>query len=162
MATQTKGTKASTAKAKGKAQPKPAARPAPPEKSPARVVAESVVDLPVGALLEVSDRLNELLEPFSRRAGAERQLKAYRTRLRRSVKRTERRGATARRKATSEAKRARGRVEREARRRERSVRTTLKRSRTEAEQRVRKAIEAQTSRAQGLIDQVGEQLSAIR
>ncbi len=78
------------------------------------------------------------------------------------MKRTERRGATARRKATSEAKRARGRVEREARRRERTVKTTLKRNRTEAEQRVRKAIEAQTSRAHELIDQVGEQLSAIR
>jgi hypothetical protein len=162
MATQTKGTKAPTSKAKAKAQPKRAARPAPPEKSQAQVVAETAVDFPVGALLEVSGRLGELFESFSDRASAERRLKSYRTRLRRSVKRTERRGATARRKATSEARKARSRVEREARRRERSVRTALKRNRKEVEQRVRKAIDERASRASELVDQVGEQLSALR
>ncbi len=121
MATQTKGAKASTTKAK--AQPKPTLA----EKSQAQVFAETVVDFPVGVLLEVSDRLGGLYESFGNRAGAERHLKSYRTRLRRSVKRTERRGASARHKATREAKRARNRVEREARRRERSVRTSLQR-----------------------------------
>jgi hypothetical protein len=165
MATQTKGPKAAKPKVRATAKPKApkrAAKPAPPEKSQAQVVAETAVDFPVGALLEVSDRLGELLDSFTDRAAAERQLKSYQTRLRRSVKRTERRGATARRKATSEAKKARNRVEREARRRERSVRTTLKRNRNEVEQRVRKAIEERTTRAQELVDQVGEQLSALR
>lgn len=136
MATQTKGAKAPTTKAKAKAQPKPAARPAAAEKSQAQVLAEAVVDLPVGVLLEVSDRLGELYETFGNRAGAERRLRSYRTHLRRTVKRSERRGASARHKAAREAKRARTRVEREARRRERSIRTSLK--------------------------QVGEQLSALR
>jgi len=77
------------------------------------------LDLPVGAVLSVTDRVGELVEPFSGRKGAEKQLKSYRTTLRRSVKRAERRGATARRQATD----------------------TIKRNRTELEQRVRKARE---------------------
>ncbi|MGB7589107.1 MAG: hypothetical protein WBM00_10410 [Solirubrobacterales bacterium] len=155
-----KATKATSAKPKAQAK---AAAPAPASrKDHARSVAESVVDLPVGVVLEVSDRLGDLVEPFTDRPGAEKQLKAYRTQLRRTVKRTERRGSTARRKATTEAKRTRTRVEREARKRQRTVQTTLKRNRSEVEQRVRKAIDEQTSRAQNLVDQVSEQLSTLR
>lgn len=106
----------------------------------ARSVAETVVDLPVGAVIGATDRITDLVEPFTGRDKADKQLKAYRTQVRRSLKRTERRGSTARRKAT----------------------TNLKRNRDEVEQRVRKAIEAQTSRAQGLVDQVGERLPALR
>lgn len=98
----------------------------------ARSVAETVVDLPVGAVIGATDRITDLVEPFTGRDKADKQLKAYRTQVRRSLKRTERRGTTARRKAT----------------------TNLKRNRDEVEQRVRKAIEAQTSRAQGLVDQL--------
>jgi hypothetical protein len=103
--------------------------------------------VPVGAVLEVSDRVSELVEPFAGRDAAQKQLKSYGTSLRRTVKRTERRGATARRKAAVEARKTRNRVEREARRRQ---------------QRVRKAFEDQTSRAQGLVDQVGDQLASLR
>ena len=106
----------------------------------ARSVAETVVDLPVGAVLGATDRITDLVEPFTDRGQADKKLKAYRTQVRRSLKRTERRGSTARRKAT----------------------TDLKRNRDEVEQRVRKVIEAQTSRAQGLVDQVGERLPALR
>jgi hypothetical protein len=117
----------------------------------ARSIAESAVDLPVGAVLEFSDRVAELVEPLTGRTEAEKQLQAYRSRLRRTVKRTERRGTTARRKATAEARKTRSRVEREARKRRRTV-----------EQRVRKALDEQSSRAQGLVDQVSEQLSSLR
>jgi hypothetical protein len=129
MATETKATNGSKAKA------------AQAEKSEARVRAERVVDLPVGAVLTVTDRVAGLVEPFTGRASAEKQLKSYRTGLRRHVKRTERRGTTARRRATSEARKTRNRVEREARKRQRAVETSLKRNRNELEQRVRKAIE---------------------
>ena len=122
MATQTKGSKANGAKPTAKA---PAA-----EKNQARVVAETAVDLPVGAVLTVTERVTELVEPFTDRSAAGKQLKSYRTEIRRRIKRTERRGATARRRATSE-----------ARKRQRTVETTLKRNRTELEQRVRKAVE---------------------
>jgi hypothetical protein len=154
MATQSKSSKTSSAKAKAA---KPAA-----EKKQARSAAQTAVDLPVGAVLQVTDRITDLVEPFTGRTTAEKKLKAYRTEVRRSLKRTERRGATARRKATTEAKRTRTRVEREARKRQRTVETTLKRNRNEVEQRVRKAIEEQTSRAQDLVDQVTEQLSSLR
>ncbi|HEX4465424.1 MAG TPA: hypothetical protein VH042_12370 [Solirubrobacterales bacterium] len=111
------------------------------EKRQTRSVAETAVDLPVGAVLSLTDRVTELVEPFSGRGAAEKQLKSYRTELRRRVKRTERRGTTARKRATTEARKTRNRVEREARKRQRTVETTLKRNRNELEQRVRQAVD---------------------
>ncbi|HEX6688421.1 MAG TPA: hypothetical protein VF085_07120 [Solirubrobacterales bacterium] len=158
----TKATKASS-KTKRKSQAKTTTpKPAPSRVEQARAAAESAVDVPVGAVLEVSDRVAELVEPFTGRTAAEKQLKSYGTQLRRTVKRTERRGSSARRKATTEARKTRNRVEREARKRQRRVETTIKRNRTEVEQRVRKAFEVPTSRAQDFVDQVGDQLSALR
>jgi hypothetical protein len=148
MPTQTKKASSnskSSSSAKSKATPKQSSTTSSVDQ--ARSFAESAVDLPVGAVLEVTDRVAELVEPFAGRSGAEKQLKSYGTRLRRTVKRTERRGATARRKATTEARKTRNRVEREARKRRRTVETTLKRNRSEVEQRVR---------------QVGEQIAALR
>lgn len=81
---------------------KPQAKTTTTEKNQARVAAEAAVDLPVGAVLVVTDRISELVEPFTGRTAAEKQLKSYRTELRRRVKRTERRGATARRRAAGE------------------------------------------------------------
>jgi len=134
MPTQTKGSKSSNGAG-------PAAKAKASDKNQARSVAESAVDLPVGAVLSVTDLVTELVEPFTDRSGAEKQLKSYRTELRRRVKRTERRGASARRRATTEARKTRNRVEREARKRRRTVETTLKRNRSELEQRVRKAVD---------------------
>ena len=111
------------------------------EKRQTRSVAETAVDLPVGAVLSLTDRVTELVEPFTGRSAAEKQLKSYRTELRRRVKRTERRGTTARKRATTEARKTRNRVEREARKRQRTVETTLKRNRNELEQRVRQAVD---------------------
>ena len=149
----TKSSKASSS-SKTKTQAKSTPTPAPSRVEQARAAAESAVDVPVGAVLEVSDRVVELVEPFTGRSAAQKQLKSYGTQLRRTVKRTERRGANARRKATTEARKTRGKVEREARKRQRTVETTLKRNRTEVEQRVRKAIDEQTSRAQNLVEQL--------
>ena len=169
MATQSSNGKSTKTQAKrtagGKRTTKSAARTAKaaaPEKSQVQSVAQTAVDLPVGAVLSVTDRVSDLVEPWTGRNAAEKQIKAYRTQLRRSLKRTERRGATARRKATTEASKTRNRVEREARRRQRTVETTLKRNRTEVEQRVRKAIDEQSARAQDLVDQVTDQLSTLR
>jgi hypothetical protein len=142
----TKATKASSNSSKAKSQAK-SATPAPSRVEQARAAAQSAVDVPVGAVLEVSDRVAELVEPFNGRTAAQKQLKSYGTQLRRTVKRSERRGATARRKAATEARKTRTRVEREARQRRRRVETTLKRNRTEVEQRVRR---------------VGDQLAALR
>jgi hypothetical protein len=105
MATQSKSSNSNSTGSTAKASTKRAGTPA--------------LDLPVGAVLTMTDRVGELVEPFSGRKAAEKQLKTYRTQLRREVKRAERRGATARKQATS----------------------ALKRNRTELEQRVRKAVD---------------------
>lgn len=112
---------------KSKAKTTPTTAPSRAEQ--ARAAAERAVDVPVGAVLEVSDRVSELVEPFAGRDAAQKQLKSYGTSLRRTVKRTERRGATARRKAATEA---------------------------------RKTIDRRTSRAKGLVEQVGDQLASLR
>jgi len=133
MATQTK----KSSKAKAATTTKPVA-----EKPQVQAVAEAAVDLPVGVVLSVSDRVTGLVEPWTGRSSAEKQIKAYRNQLRKSLKRTERRGATARRKATSEARKTRNRVEREARKRQRAVESSIKRNRNDVEKRVRRAIDA--------------------
>lgn len=136
--TQAKRTKTNAKRTAGSAGR--TAKAAAPEKSQVQSIAETAVDLPVGTVLNVADRLSELVDPWTDRRGAERQVKAYRTRLNRTLKRAERRGAGVRRKATTEARR----------------------NRREAEQRVRKAIDEQTARAQDLVDQVTEQFSSLR
>jgi len=156
--TEAKKSAAKTAKASKRAATKTAAA----EKNQVQTVVEAAVDLPVGAVLTVSDRVGDLVEPWTDRNKAERQIKSYRSSLRKSLKRTERRGSTARRKAITEARKTRNQVEREARNRRRSVETTLKRNRNEVGQRVRKAIDEQTSRAQGVVDTVSSQLTSLR
>lgn len=138
---------ADTAKAGRRAAGKAAAA----EKSQVQAVAETAVDFPVGLVLTVSDRVAELVEPWTGRSSAEKQIKAYRTQLRKTLKRTERRGSTARRRAASEARKTRNRVERQARKRQRTVETTLKRNRADVERRAR-----------SVVDQVADQLAAIR
>jgi F0F1-type ATP synthase membrane subunit b/b' len=156
--TEAKRSAAKTASASKRAATKTAVA----EKNQVKVVVETAVDVPVGAVLGVSDRLSDLVEPWTDRSKAERQIKNYRSSLRKSLKRTERRGTTARRRAITEARKTRNQVEREARRGRRNVETTLKRNRTEVEQRVRRAIELPTTRAQDLVGTVTDQLSALR
>lgn len=163
--TEAKKSAAKTASASKRAATKAAAA----EKNQVQTVVEQAVDLPVGAVLTVGDRISDLVEPWTDRSKAQRQVKNYRSSLRKSLKRTERRGSTARRRAITEARKTRNQVEREARNRRREVETTLKRNRTEVEQRVRRAIEAPTSRAQVVVDgaqsvvgSVSSQLTALR
>jgi F0F1-type ATP synthase membrane subunit b/b' len=156
--TEAKKSAAKTAKASKRAATKSAAA----EKNQVQTVVETAVDFPVGAVLTVSDRVGELVEPWTDRSKAERQIKNYRSNLRKSLKRTERRGGTARRKAITEARKTRNQVEREARNRRRNVETTLKRNRNEVEQRVRKAIDEQASRATDFVGTVSSQLTSLR
>lgn len=156
--TEAKKSATATASASKRAATKTAAA----EKNQAQAVVETAVDLPVGVVLSVGDRISDFVEPWTSRGSAEKQLKAYRTQVRRSLKRSERRGSTARRKATTEARRTRTRVERQARKHQRNVESSLKRNRSEVERRVRRAIDEQSSRAQNLVGQVSDQLSSLR
>lgn len=140
MATQSTSSKSKTQAKRATTEAKKSAaasasatkRAAAAEKNQAQAAVETAVDLPVGAVLTVRDRLSDLVDPWTDRGSAEKQIKSYRTQLRRTIKRTERRGTTARRKVATEARR----------------------TRTRAERRVRHAIDQERSRAQNLVDQI--------
>jgi guanylate kinase len=108
--------------------------------------AERVVDVPVGAALVARDAVTEAVEPWTKSTGRERELRKY-----------ERRGGQARRKATRRVRSTRSRVERElkARRREvtrnvkqgqAQVEKTVKQNRGRAEEGLRKARSAVSER----------------
>jgi hypothetical protein len=105
----------------------------------ARQTAERSVDVPVGVALTVADRVNEIVEPFTARQTAERELRSIRTRVERELNRFERRGAGARRKARTRVRQTRNRVERELRQRRRKVETTVKQRRAKAEDGLKRA-----------------------
>ena len=102
----------------------------------ARQTAERTVDVPVGAALTVADRVNELVEPWTSRQAAEKELKSFRTQVTREVNRLERRGASARRKATQRVRTTRNRVERDLKQRRSSVEDGLKKAQTTVSERV--------------------------
>ena len=104
-----------------------------------RQTAERSVDVPVGAVLTVADRVTELVEPWTSRTTAQRELKGIRTQVTREFNKLERRGTSARRKATQRAKTTRNRFRRDLTQRRRSVERTLKRNRVQATRRARKA-----------------------
>jgi hypothetical protein len=117
----------------------------------ARQTAERSVDLPVGVALTFADRVNEIVEPFTARQTAERELKSIRTRVEHELNRFERRGAGARRKARTRVRQTRNRVERELKQRRRKVETTVKQRRAKAEDGLKRAQTTVTDRVSALV-----------
>lgn len=117
----------------------------------ARQTAERSVDVPVGVALTVADRVNEIVEPFTARTTAERELRGIRTRVERELNRLERRGAGARRKTRTRVRQTRNRVERELKQRRRKVQTTVKQNRVKAEDGLKRAQTAVTDRVATLV-----------
>lgn len=117
----------------------------------ARHTAERSVDVPVGVALTVADRVNEVIEPFTARQSAERELKSIRTRVERELNRFERRGASARRKTRTRVRQTRNRVERELKQRRRRVQTTVKQNRAKAEDGLKRAQTVVTERVSTLV-----------
>ncbi len=145
--TEAKKSAAKTASATKKAATKTAVA----EKNQAQVILETAVDFPVGVVLSVSDTIGDIVDPWTSRTKAEKELKSFRRQIEKAAKRTERRGTTARKRATTEARKTRKRVEREARKHQQAVTSTatstIKSSRTEVERRVK---------------QVSDQFAALR
>jgi prefoldin subunit 5 len=83
----------------------------------ARQTAERSVDVPVGAVLTVADRLNAAVEPLTSREAAQRELKSFRAQVERELNRLERRGAQSRRRVRTRARQTRNRFRRELRQR---------------------------------------------
>ena len=117
----------------------------------ARQTAERSVDVPVGAALTVADRLNDVVEPFTKRETAERELKSFRTQVERELNKLQRRGAQSRRKARTRARQNRNRFQRELKQRRRQVQTTVKQNRVKAEDSLKKAQTAVSERVTTLV-----------
>ena len=113
--------------------------------------AEKAVLIPVGAALTAVDAVGELVETYSDRDKAERELKATRRRLERDLRKFERRGATARTKAEREVKRTRTRVERELRRRRTRAERLVKRNQTQVKRQA-KDVQARAEQVQAQVE----------
>ena len=100
--------------------------------------AETAVNVPVGAALNVADRVGEVVEPWTDQKSAEAELKRLRTQLQREVNKAERRGGTARRRARQRVRQTRNRFERELRQRRRKLETDVRRTRRTAETELRR------------------------
>jgi uncharacterized protein (DUF1800 family) len=116
-----------------------------------RQTAERSVDVPVGAVLTVADRVTEAVEPFTSRQSANQELKSIRTRVERELNRLERRGSGARRKTRTRARQNRNRFEREVRQHRRKVQTTVKQRRAKAETNLKRAQSAVQERVSALV-----------
>ena len=92
-----------------------------------------------------------LLEPFTKRDTAERELKSFRTQVERELNKLERRGATSRRKARTRARQTRNRVQRQVKQRRRRFETTVKQNRTQVEKGLKQAQTAVSERVTTLV-----------
>src|SRR4051794_35336587 len=116
-----------------------------------RETAERSVDVPVGAVLSVADRLNDVVEPFTSRETAQRELKSFRTQVEREFNKLERRGAQSRRKARTRARQTRNRVQRQVKQRRRRFETTVKQNRAQVEKGLKQAQTAVSERVTTLV-----------
>jgi hypothetical protein len=117
---------------------------------------ERAVDVPVGAVLRASDRVNDVVVPWTAESTRERELRSMRQRVERELRAIERRGGSARRKATLRARRTRRGLEREIKARRRSAETTMRQNRRKAETQIRrnrKRAEGGIKRAQSAVSE---------
>jgi prefoldin subunit 5 len=117
----------------------------------ARRTAERSVNVPVGAVLTVADQLNDVVEPFTTRETAQRELKSFRAQVERELNKLERRGAQSRRKARTRARQTRNRFQRELKQRRRRVQTTVKQNRAKAEDGLKRAQSVVSERVTTLV-----------
>ena len=141
--------------------------------------ARTAVDVPVGAALNLTDRVAELIEPWTDQTTAEKKVKGYRADLTKTVKRAERRGVTARRKATRKVTKARNSLERQVRRQQKSVEKQIKATNKDlnkqietrvdivskraekAQAEVSRRAEVRGKKAQDMVNRVTEQLTQL-
>jgi hypothetical protein len=97
-------------------------------------VAESAILVPVGAALEARDRVLNAIQPWTSRTSAEREL----GRVRRDVRRFERRGTVARNRVVRELRKRRNAATRQLRRRRNATARFLRLQRTGAQRSISK------------------------
>jgi hypothetical protein len=141
--------------------------------------AKKGVDVPVGAALNLADRVSEVIEDWTDQAAAEKKVKGYRADLTKTVKRAERRGITTRRKATTQAKKQRKSLEKTVRKQRKSIEKTVKTTNKDVNKQIEarvsevtkranqvqadvsKVADEQGKKAQELVNKVTEQLQAL-
>ncbi len=116
--------------------------------------AERAVLIPVGAALIARDAVVEVVEPYTSRETAEKKLSGLQGRLATSLKKSERRGSTARNRAVREVKRTRTRVERELRQRRTKVTKTVQSNRRDLERQVKATRREVQGQAESLVNRV--------
>ncbi len=110
--------------------------------------ARTALDAPVGAALNLTDKVTELVEPWTDQASAEKKVKGYRADLSKTFKRAERRGTTARRKATREVKKTRSSLERQVRRQQKQVEKQIKATNKDVTKRIDNRVDTVSKRAE--------------
>jgi hypothetical protein len=121
-----------------------------------RESAERAVDIPVGAVLTVRDRVTEAVEPWTSSTARDRELKSLRTQVTRELNKFERRGGQARRQAKQRVLSNRTRVERELKSRRREAEKAVKQNRAKVEKAVkenRARFEEQVKKAQSVVQE---------
>jgi hypothetical protein len=150
--TEPKGQKATTTKRTGSAQVREGITKARNGATTyVRQGTERAVDVPVGVALVAADRVNAIVEPWTDTETREQELKSIRQRVEREFNKFERRGGTARRKATQRARKTRNRVERELKQRRATVETSVKENRVKAEEQLKKARATVEGRVSALV-----------
>jgi hypothetical protein len=109
--------------------------------------AERAVLIPVGAALIARDAVLEAVEPYTNRESAEKELQKL-------LKKSERRGATARNRTVREVKRTRTRVERELRQRRTKVTRAVQQNRRDLERQVKATRREVQGQAESLVNRV--------
>ena len=109
--------------------------------------AKKGVDVPVGAALNLADRVSEVIEDWSDQASAEKKVKGYRADLTKTVKRAERRGITTRRKATTQARKQRKSLEKTVRQQRKSIEKTVKTTNKDVNKQIEARVNEVTKRA---------------
>jgi len=116
-----------------------------------RQQAERAVDLPVGAVLIVRERVEYAVGPWTTAQKRERELKNIRAQFNKDLNRFERRGGQARRKAVQRVRKTRTQLEREVRQQRRRVETEVKRNRERVEGSLKQAQSAVSETAKTLV-----------
>jgi len=106
------------------------------------------VDVPVGAALNLADKVSEVIEDWTDQAAAERKVKGYRAEVTKTVKRAERRGTTTRRKATTQAKKRRSSLEKTVRNQRKDIEKTIKTTNKDVTKQIDARVNEATKRAQ--------------
>lgn len=106
------------------------------------------VDVPVGAALNLADRVSEVIEGWTDQDSAEKRVKGYRADFTKTVKRAERRGTTTRRKATTRARKRRNSLEKTVRKQRKNLEKTVKTTNQDVNKQIQSQVNDVTKLAQ--------------